>query len=72
MNIVLCADNNYAPYLGVVIYSILSENSISGKNKVTEESIHFYILDSEISEINVHLINEMVREIDKCVALINK
>ncbi|MDC1395836.1 glycosyltransferase family 8 protein [Bacteroidia bacterium] len=71
MNIVLCADNNYAPYLGVVIYSILSENSISGKNKVTEESIHFYILDSEISEINVHLINEMVRDFSAQITFLN-
>ena len=45
MNIFLSSDDNYVPYLGATISSILC-------NAKTNETFSFYILDSGISEAN--------------------
>ena len=45
MNICLASDDNYAPYLGIAILSIL-------KNAAPEDKFHFYILDNKISDEN--------------------
>ena len=45
INICFASDDNYAPYFGIAILSIL-------KNAAKEDKFHFYILDNEISEEN--------------------
>lgn len=45
INICFSSDDNYAPYMGMAIFSIL-------RNSGLEESFHFYILDNNISEEN--------------------
>lgn len=55
MNIVLCSDNNYAPLMGVSIYSILKENA-----KLTQ-NINFFILDSKISQVNKQKLNRLIK-----------
>lgn len=45
MIICFAADNNYAPYMGIAILSVL----LSAK---AGENFHFYILDNKISEVN--------------------
>jgi len=53
INICLSADNNYAPYAGVVIASIL-------KNSKPEEELCFYILDGGIEDINKQKLKSLV------------
>ncbi len=50
MNIILSSDNNYAPYLGVAIYSILKSNH--QKQKENGSEITIYVMDMNISEKN--------------------
>ena len=53
MNILLASDNNYAPLLGVTIYSLLENNENDFEN------IAIYILDGGISEVNKNKIREI-------------
>ena len=52
INICFASDNNYAPYLGIAILSIL-------KNAAKEDSFHFYILDNQISAQNKQKISSL-------------
>ena len=45
INICFASDNNYAPYMGMALFSVL-------RNAGAEETFHFYILDMGISEEN--------------------
>lgn len=53
INICLSADNNYAPYAGVVIASVL-------KNSKPEDELCFYILDGGIEDINKQKLKSLV------------
>lgn len=58
MNILFCADKNYADYLIVSIYAILKYNT---KNKI----INFYILHTNISKTSQQKITELVASYNK-------
>ena len=45
LNICLACDDNYAPYMGMAIFSVL-------KNAAPQDKFHFYILDNKISAIS--------------------
>lgn len=45
INICFASDNNYAPYMGMALFSVL-------RNAGAEETFHFYILDMGIAEEN--------------------
>lgn len=45
INVIYQSDNNYAPFMGVSIYSLL-------KNNVAVDNIEIYIIDDDISEEN--------------------
>jgi lipopolysaccharide biosynthesis glycosyltransferase len=64
MNLVMCADDNYAPLLGVSIYSIL-------KNNKTFNEINFYILDANISSLNKLRIETIVNNFNSKIEYIN-
>jgi lipopolysaccharide biosynthesis glycosyltransferase len=51
INLVASCDNNYAPYIGIVLQSILSNCS-------QPERIQLYLIDNGISEENIHLIHQ--------------
>lgn len=55
--IVFSSDNNYSPYLGVAIYSLL-------KNISRDKNYDIIILDSAIKEINKSRINSLIKEFD--------
>lgn len=57
-NICLCADENYAKYMGVTIASIL-------KNSTEEENIIFHIISSNISDNNKNKLNNL-KNIKNC------
>ena len=54
MNILYCSDNNYAPYLGVSMVSVLENN----KNA---EKITFYIVSDNISDDNIYRLEKQVK-----------
>ncbi len=56
MNILLGSDDNYAPYLGMVIFNILKY----------DKNINFYILDMNISEENKENIRTIIRNKGRC------
>jgi len=53
MNILYCSDNNYAPYLGVSVTSVLETNRDA-------ESIVFYVISDGISEDNLDRLQRQV------------
>lgn len=53
INVVLSSDDNYAPYLGVTIYSLL-------KNNQGTESLKIFILDNNISKLNKNKLIDIV------------
>ena len=53
MSICFASDDNYAPYMGMAIFSIL-------KNSKTEDNFHFYILEDGISESHKNEIHGLV------------
>ena len=53
MNILYCSDNNYAPYLGVSMVSVLENNK-------TAEKITFYIVSDNISDDNLSRLEKQV------------
>lgn len=59
MNIVFSADDNYAPFLGIAIFSILESNHHNEEDEY-KKPIDFYILDMNISKKNKTLIDEVV------------
>ena len=61
MHIVLSSDNNYAPLLGVTVFSILENNKKFQNNKALEK-IHIYIMDMNISEKNKKYIDEIIHK----------
>ncbi len=63
MNIVLAADNNYAPLLGIAMFSILKNNN--------NTQINFYILDMDISEKNKNLILKYEEEYNCNINFVN-
>lgn len=52
MNICFAADNNYAPYMGTAIASVL-------KNSLEDEKITFHLIDGGISEENKKKIDSL-------------
>ncbi len=54
MHIALCANDNYAPWLGVTIYSILKNNP--------NHQFFFHILDSDINPENKKKIRSLIKE----------
>ncbi len=65
MNIIFSSDDNYAPLLGVAIYSLL-ENNKSYKGK-----INIYILDRNISKINKERMNSVASPYESKIYFIN-
>ena len=61
MHLILSSDNNYAPLLGVAIYTILKNNR-SYLYKTPNNKIIFHILDMNISENNKNLMRDMVEK----------
>jgi lipopolysaccharide biosynthesis glycosyltransferase len=61
MNIVFSSDDNYAPFLGIAIFSLLKSNYCNEESEY-KEPIVFYILDMNISEKNKTLIDEIVHQ----------
>jgi lipopolysaccharide biosynthesis glycosyltransferase len=53
MNILYCSDNNYAPYLGVSMVSLLENNK-------SVKEINFYIISDNISTDNIHRLENQV------------
>ena len=53
LNILYCSDNNYAPYLGVSIRSLLESNKEA-------ENITFYIVSDNISDDNIERLKRQV------------
>ena len=53
MNILYCSDNNYAPYLGVSMVSLLENNK-------SVKEINFYIVSDNISTDNTHRLENQV------------
>ena len=54
MNILYCSDNNYAPYLGVSMVSLLENNK-------SVQEINFYIVSDNISADNLRRLEDQVR-----------
>ena len=52
INVCFATDNNYAPYMGIAILSIL-------KNADVKDKFHFYILDNKISKTNKEKIDSL-------------
>ncbi|MBE6421283.1 MAG: glycosyltransferase family 8 protein [Elusimicrobium sp.] len=52
INICFASDDNYAPYMGMALFSVL-------KNAGEEETFHFYVLDNKISEKNKQKIEKL-------------
>ena len=52
INICFASDDNYAPYMGMALFSVL-------KNAGIEETFHFYILDNKISGNNKRKIEKL-------------
>ncbi len=61
MNIVFSSDDNYAPFLGIAIISLLESNN-RNEEKRYKEPIVFYILDMNISKRNKTLIDKIVHQ----------
>lgn len=55
INICFATDNNYAPYMGIAIISIL-------KNASSKDNFHFYVLDNKISSVNKQKINSLQKK----------
>lgn len=55
--IVFASDNNYSPYLGVTLFSLL-------KNISKDNNYDIVILDSKIKEINKLRINSLIKDLD--------
>ncbi|UJF29145.1 glycosyltransferase family 8 protein [Kaistella sp. 97-N-M2] len=70
MNLILSADNNYAPFLGIAIFSILESNRNSEKNRY-EDQIVFYVMDMDISVQNKKLIDEIVNKYNAKITYLN-
>lgn len=58
MNILLASDDNYAPLLGVVVYSLLKNN----ENDF--DDINIFVLDGGISEVNKGKIQDLTTNFD--------
>ena len=52
-NVLYCSDNNYAPYLGVSIQSLLENNK-------SAESIVFYVVSDNISDDNIERLKRQI------------
>lgn len=64
MNIIFATDDNYAPFLGVAIYSLLKSNQEDTENTYTDK-ISIYILDMDISDVNKEKLKKTI-EIYNC------
>ena len=59
MHIVLSSDDNYAPLLGIAIFSLLENIKKNNKDAIVDK-INIYILDMNISKKNKKYINEII------------
>jgi lipopolysaccharide biosynthesis glycosyltransferase len=59
LNIVMSSDDNFAPYLGITILSII-------KNKMDGYKIIFNILDGEVSKSNKEKIKNIIKNNEEC------
>ena len=64
LNVLYAADNNYAPFMGVSIFSLLENN----KNI---ECITIYAMINEFSEQNIERLDKMVKQYNRELVIIN-
>lgn len=59
MNIVFASDDNYAPFLGIAIYSLFESNTSDIQNSYADR-IHIYVMDMNISVDNKRKIEKTI------------
>lgn len=64
LNILYQSDENYAPYMGVSIYSLLHNNQES-------DEINIYIINNNISDENIKKLNLLVKKYHRKITYIN-
>jgi lipopolysaccharide biosynthesis glycosyltransferase len=64
MNIIYATDDNFVPFAGVSIFSLLYNNKNS-------KEINIYILDNNISEINKQLLRKTVESFGRSIDFFN-
>ena len=57
LTICFASDDNYAPYMGMAIFSIL-------KNAAPKDTFHFYVLDNKISDKNKQKLDSLHQTYD--------
>lgn len=69
MNIIFSSDDNYAPFLGIAIYSLLKSNQ-ENENSY-DDKIIIYIMDMNISQINKDKLNKTIEGFNCVINFIN-